>query len=148
MLSDFVRGWPHRKRESNQTPGRTSQTRRNAADGSRVTRLGMSLICGLLNLRRAGLTDPIDAALDEPLVPRRFPQSTPLQHSQEPCEWQARWQVSSPSSRRPSPHGGSSQGNPIVFSWAHWQIGRGLLSRQPTVWTLRRLLRSARQRPR
>ena len=30
------------------------------------------------------------------------------------------------------------------FFWAHWQFGRGLLSRQPTVWTLRRLLRRAR----
>jgi hypothetical protein len=44
MLPDFVRGWPRRKRESNQTPGRTSQTRRNTADGSRVTRFGISQI--------------------------------------------------------------------------------------------------------
>src|SRR5207245_675507 len=70
----------------------------------------LSLIFDLLNLQRAGLIDPIDAALDEPLVPRRFPQSTPLQHSQKPCEWQTRWQVSSPSSRRPIPHGGLSRG--------------------------------------
>jgi len=32
----------------------------------------MSLIFALLNLQRAGLIDPIGAALDEPLVPRRF----------------------------------------------------------------------------
>jgi hypothetical protein len=51
----------------------------------------LSLICGLLHLQRAGLIDPIDAALDEPLVPRCFAQSTLLQHSQEPCEWQTRW---------------------------------------------------------
>jgi hypothetical protein len=70
----------------------------------------LSLICVLLNLRRARLIDPIDAALDEPLVPRRFPESTPLQHFQEPCEWQTRWQMSSPSSRRPIPHGGLSRG--------------------------------------
>jgi hypothetical protein len=75
-----------------------------------VGRRQLSLICGLLNLQRARLIDPIDAALDEPLVPRRFPQSTPLQHFQEPCEWQTRWQVSSPSSRRPIPHGGLSRG--------------------------------------
>src|SRR6516165_2273973 len=69
---------------------------------------GPPLICVLLNLRRARLIDPIDAALGEPLVPRRFPQSTPLQHFQEPCEWQTRWQMSSPSSRQPIPHGGLS----------------------------------------
>jgi hypothetical protein len=71
----------------------------------------------------------IVAALDERLVLRHFPQLTPPQHSQEPCDWQTRWQMSSPSSRRPIPHGGLSQGYPIVFSWAHWQFGRGLLSR-------------------
>jgi hypothetical protein len=70
----------------------------------------LSLICVLLNLRRARLIDPIDAALDGPLVRRRFPQSTPLQHFQEPCEWQTRWQMSSPSSRRPIPHGGLLRG--------------------------------------
>jgi hypothetical protein len=32
----------HRKRESNQTPGRTLQTRRNGAGGSRVTRFGIN----------------------------------------------------------------------------------------------------------
>jgi hypothetical protein len=71
---------------------------------------GNSLICVLLNLRRARLFDPRDAALDGPLVPRRFPRSTPLQHVQEPCEWQRRWQMSSPSSHRPIPHGGLSRG--------------------------------------
>ena len=65
----------------------------------------LSLICVLLNLRRARLIDLIDAALDGPQVPRRFPQSTPLQHFQEPCEWQTRWQMSSPSSRRPIDRG-------------------------------------------
>jgi hypothetical protein len=61
------------------------------------------VICALLNLQRAGLIYPMNAALDEPLVPRHFPQSTPLQHPQEPCEWQTRWQMSSPSPRRPVP---------------------------------------------
>ena len=70
--------------------------------GTRRSCRQLSLICVLLNLRRARLIDPIDAALDGPLVPRRFPQSTPLQHFQEPCEWQTRWQMSSPSSRRPN----------------------------------------------
>ena len=107
----------------------------------------MSLIFALLNLQRAGLIDPIGAALDEPLVPRRFRQSTPLQHSQEPCEWRTRWQMSSPSSRRPIPHGGLSRGYPIVFSWAHWHFGRGLLLRQPTVLTLWLYLGSRQFRP-
>ena len=56
------------------------------------------------------LRDPMNAALDEPLVPRHFRQSTPLQHPQEPCEWQTRWQMSSPSPRRPIPRGGLSRG--------------------------------------
>src|SRR5450759_536007 len=58
----------------------------------------------------------LDAALDERLVLRHFLQSTPLQHSQEPCEWQTRWQMSSPSSRRPIPHGGLSRGYPMADS--------------------------------
>lgn len=45
-----------------------------------------NLICGLLNLQRAGLIDLTDGPLDEPLVPHRFPQSTRHQRSQEPCE--------------------------------------------------------------
>jgi hypothetical protein len=39
-----------------------------------------------------------------------FSKSTQLQHSQEPCEWQTRWQMSSPSSRRPIPDSGLSRG--------------------------------------
>jgi hypothetical protein len=70
----------------------------------------LNVICVLLHLQRAGLIDPVDAALDEPLVPRCFPQSTLHQHSQEPCEWQTRWQMSSPSSRRPIPLDGLSLG--------------------------------------
>jgi hypothetical protein len=70
----------------------------------------LSVIYGLLNLQRARLFDPIHSALDGPLVPRRFPQSTPLQRFQEPCEWQTRWQTSSSSYRRRIPHGGLSQG--------------------------------------
>jgi hypothetical protein len=42
MLPGVVPGWSHRKRESNQTPGRALQTGRNVADGSRVTRFGIS----------------------------------------------------------------------------------------------------------
>jgi hypothetical protein len=78
--------------------------------GTKRGRRQLSLIYGLLNLQRARLFDPVHAALDGPLVPRRFPQSTPLQRFQEPCEWQTRWQMSSPSSRRPIPHGGLSRG--------------------------------------
>jgi hypothetical protein len=37
MLPGVVPGWSHRKRGSNQTPGRALQTGRNVADGSRVT---------------------------------------------------------------------------------------------------------------
>jgi len=64
----------------------------------------------LLNLHRAELFDSINAALNEPLVPHRFPQSTPLQHSQKLCEWQTRWQMSLPSSHRPIRHDGLSPG--------------------------------------
>src|ERR1019366_5346079 len=42
MLPGVVPGWSHRKRESNQTPGRALQTGRNVADGSRVTRFGIT----------------------------------------------------------------------------------------------------------
>ena len=42
MLPGVLPGWSHRKRESNQTPGRASQTGRDVADGSRVTRFGIS----------------------------------------------------------------------------------------------------------
>ena len=58
----------------------------------------------------ANIARRVDAALDEPLVPRRFRQSIQHQHSREPCEWRTRWQMSSPSSRRPIPHGGLSRG--------------------------------------
>jgi hypothetical protein len=43
-------------------------------------------IYGLVSAARAGLIDLINVALDGPLAPRRFPQSTPLQHFQKPCE--------------------------------------------------------------
>jgi MoaA/NifB/PqqE/SkfB family radical SAM enzyme len=49
MLPAVVRGWSHRKRESNQTPGRTLQTRRNVAGRSRVARLGMKLALRLVH---------------------------------------------------------------------------------------------------
>src|ERR1019366_6500025 len=42
MLPGVVLGWSHRKRESNQTPERALQIGRNVADGSRVTRFGIS----------------------------------------------------------------------------------------------------------
>jgi hypothetical protein len=60
--------------------------------------------------------NPIGAALDERPVLRRFLQSTLLQHFREPCELQTRWQVSSPSSRRPTLHGGSSQDSPLILA--------------------------------
>src|SRR5215475_4748042 len=47
--------------------------------GTNRGRRQLSLIYGLLNLQRARPFDPIHAASDGPLVPRRFPQSTPLQ---------------------------------------------------------------------
>src|ERR1039458_5864444 len=42
MLPGVVLGWSHRKRESNQTPERALQIGRNVADGSRVTRFGIT----------------------------------------------------------------------------------------------------------
>src|ERR1039458_1419725 len=42
MLPGVVSGWSHRKRESNQTPERALQIGRNVADGSRVTRFGIT----------------------------------------------------------------------------------------------------------
>ena len=49
---------------------------RATAPVSKACRRMRPVMAALTTLRRAGLIDPIDAALDEPLVPRRFPQST------------------------------------------------------------------------
>jgi hypothetical protein len=67
---------------------------------------GLCLICAFLSLPHIGLIDPLHAVLDEPPVPCRFPQSTLLQHPQEPCELRTRWPMSAPSSHRPIQHGG------------------------------------------
>jgi hypothetical protein len=80
-------------RQSRQPIDGPAHDGRKSAAGTKRGRRQLSLIYGLLNLQRARLFDPIHAALDGPLVLRRFPQSTPLQRFQEPCEWQTRWQM-------------------------------------------------------